>query len=185
MAYRAVTEITTQAAGPDSSSEADAQPNHDSLGENQSGARKPAAPTIVTASLDGKYLITRGRELEIGGSGTTPAVLQSNLENSSDRDTAGVFWSPQGDKVLVSTVGWEGTNMLQVAWLRGSSWRVDFCPETADAPRHYLGDNFKALRWLSDDTFEVTDAIVLNSRQPLPAVRYKVRVTANGATIVK
>jgi hypothetical protein len=147
-------------------------------------SRESAATIVVATSPDGKYQLTRGKELVIGGSGTTPATLQSNLDISPGRDTKRVLWSPKGDKVLVASAGDEGTNSLQVAWLRGSKWTVDFCPETDDEPRHYLGDNFKVLGWLSDDTFEVTNAIILNSREPLPATRYKVRITANGPAIV-
>ena len=151
----------------------------------EKSSRESAATIVVAASPDGKYQLTRGKELVIGGSGTTPATLQSNLDISPGRDTNRVLWSPKGDKVLIVIAGEEGTNVLQVAWLRGSKWTVDFCPETDDVPRHYLGDNFKVLGWLSDDTFEVTNAIILNSREPLPPVRYRVRITGNGATIVK
>jgi len=150
----------------------------------EKGFRTSTATTVVATSPDGKYQLTCGNDLVIGGSGTTPATLLSNLASSSARDATRVFWSPHGDKALVTNAGEEGTNSLQVAWLRGSTWTVDFCPETADEPRHYLGDNFKVLGWLSDDTFEVTNAIILNSREPLPAVRYKVRMNANGPAIV-
>ena len=148
------------------------------------GTGKFAATAVVATSPDGKYQLTRGSELAIGGSGTTSAVLQSNLDISPGRNTMRVIWSPKGDKVLVISAGDEGTNNLQVAWLRGPSWQSDFCPETSDVPRHYLGDNFTVLGWLSDDTFEVTNAIILNSREPLPSVRYKVKITEKGPAIV-
>jgi hypothetical protein len=148
------------------------------------GTGKFAATAVVATSPDGKYQLTRGSELAIGGSGTTAAVLQSNLDISPGRNTMRVIWSPKSDKVLVVSAGDEGTNSLQVAWLRGPNWQSDFCPETSDVPRHYLGDNFTVLGWLSDDTFEVTNAIILNSRKPLPAVRYKVEITAKGPAIV-
>jgi hypothetical protein len=129
------------------------------------GNGKFTEPTVVATSPDGKYQLTRGSELAIGGSGTTSAVLQSNLDISSGRNTMRVIWSPKSDKVLVVSAGDEGTNSLQVAWLRGSTWQSDFCPETSDVPRHYLGDNFTVLGWLSDDIFELRGEVDLENER--------------------
>jgi hypothetical protein len=148
---------------------------------------KNSAPNdaVVGTSPDGKYQITRGKELVIGGSGTTPATLQWNLDISPGRDVQEILWSPSGDKVLVTVAGDEGTNQIQIAWLRGTVWKADFPPGTGNEPAHYLGDRQKALRWISGDVFEMTNVIILNSREPLPAVTYKVQITGTGPKVVK
>ena len=148
------------------------------------GVRKSTATKVVAASPDGKYQLRRGNELVIGGTGTTPATLQSNLTGDADRPTSSILWSPGGDKVLVLTPGDEGTNGLQVAWLRANIWNAADCP-VVNEPRHYLGDNFKISGWVSDDTFELTNAIIGNNREALPPVRYKVKVTAAGVEVAK
>jgi hypothetical protein len=141
---------------------------------------------VVGTSPDGKYQLRRGKELVIGGSGTTPATLESNLDISPGRDVKEILWSPAGGKVLVTVASDKGTNQIQIAWLRGTVWKADFPPGTGNEPAHYLGDRQKALRWISDDVFEMSDVVILNSRElnsrePLPAVTYRVQITGTAA----
>jgi hypothetical protein len=79
----------------------------------------------------------------------------------------------------------EGTADIQIAWLQGAIWKSKFPPDIGNEPRHYLGAREKALRWVSDDVFEMTKVVILNSREPLPAVTYKVQITGTGPKVVK
>jgi hypothetical protein len=150
------------------------------------GNTKSSAPGgAVGTSPDGKYQVTRGKELVVGGFGTTPTTLQQNLNGDSDRSIKEILWSPAGDKVLITTAGDEGTTQVQIAWLRGTIWRSDFPPDVGNEPAHYLGAREKVLRWISEDVFEMTKVVILNSREPLPAVTFKVQIAGSGPKLLK
>jgi hypothetical protein len=133
---------------------------------------------VIGTSPDGKYQITRGKELVIEGSGTTPIVLQQNLDGSSDKEVKEIVWSPANDKVLITTSGEEGTNFINIAWLEGRVWKSSLAPISGEEPRHYVGCIGKVLGWISDETFEMTNVILTNGREKLPMMRYKVKLLA-------
>src|SRR5258708_8216701 len=108
-----------------------------------------------------------------GRHGLALSILQRHL--SLFQEALGIREGADGARKYVLDLSCdEGTNQIQIAWLRGTVWKADFPPGTGNAPTHYLGDRQKALRWISGDVFDMTNVIILNSREPLPAVTYKV-----------
>jgi len=184
IAYRATGELSKQTDGAVGERE---KPNPDITADPRYGladARLNKVYSSLRSILSPAKKEDLKRELVIGGSGTTRAVIEADLEHDPGRNSIRVLWSPESDKVLVMSDGDEGTNDMRVGWLRGSAWQSDSCPQGSDVPPRYLGKHFTFLGWLSDDTFKVSNAIILNSREPLPAERYKVRITAKGPEIV-
>ena len=139
------------------------------------------------SSPDGKYQLKRGHDLIVTGSDTIPVVLEKDLDEGHAGPISLVLWSPEGDKVLVVVPHDEGSSSVEIAWLKGTAWKTGDPPDAPKQfePPHYFDKQDKAVRWLSNDVFEMTSAIIYNSREVQEAIRYKVRINPSGPQLVE
>jgi hypothetical protein len=112
----------------------------------------------VSSSPDGRYRIIRGKDLIVEGAGTKTAVLMQAL-GPVDAVRA-VYWSSDNEKVVVYA-GDSSESFLYPAWLEGTVWKTGEVPETEDGgrPRHNCLNHEKFLRWISSDTFEMSNSM--------------------------
>jgi hypothetical protein len=139
------------------------------------------------SSPDGKYQLKRGHELIVTGPDTIPVVLEKDLDENHAGPISTVLWSPEGDKIVVVVPHDEGSSSVEIAWLKGNAWKTGDPPDAPNQfePPHYFGKQDKAVRWLTNDVFEMTSAVIYNSREVQEAIRYKVRVTPGGPQIAE
>jgi hypothetical protein len=155
--------------------------------DDHSTSRIIEADRRTYPSPDGKYRLTRGKDLILSGDDSIPVVLEKDLEEYHAKAITQVLWSPEGDKVLVTIPHDEGSSDVVVAWLKGSAWKKDFPPAAPEQfePPHYFGKQDKSVRWISNDVFEMTSAIIYNSREVQEAIRYRVQVTPSGPQLAE
>lgn len=139
------------------------------------------------SSPDGKYQLKRGHDLIVTGSDTIPVVMEKDLDENHAGPISTVLWSPEGDKLVVVVPHDDGSSSVEIAWLKGAAWKTGDPPNAPEQfePPHYFGKQDKAVRWLTNDVFEMTSAVIYNSREVQEAIRYKVRVTSNGPQVAE